>query len=443
MDIDLLLPPLPHWIVDVALIPPDATRPPTTSSKSFLVPIGLSNDSVKVMRVWLPDEPNPRSSQPGHELTQRKHIPETDQPDILAVTEEVLECQNIAKTARHTPAMTICWYHCTVRVMLYSMSMFCPTANSAVRIAAGTVFHDIFIWTCPLTADLSDGSEQRPSCSIAPEMKLVGHKGAILRLKWKPDGTALASVSEDRSFCVWQLPPINHKGSPLGRHGITGEASPSSFKQGCATLQPSLSVFGHNARVWDVRWGLETIITASEDCTCRVWGVADGQQLACLRGHTGHGVWRCALWGDVLLTAGADSSIKQYNLREWVDSTSFPVCEGGPGLKPLTPSKPFTESVGSAPCEKIVNCAEELAAFDDQGLDGDPGKPSHNRGCSENVRCVRLGLLWGCLYVATSRGRLFAVSTGAEGLSGGAALAYCARIDRTCGICQHGYCRAL
>ena len=52
----------------------------------------------------------------------------------------------------------------------------------------------------------------------------------------------------------------------------------------------------------------------------RAWRLADGQQLACLQGHRGRGIWRCSFHGpgSLLLTAGADASIKLWHMAAWL-----------------------------------------------------------------------------------------------------------------------------
>ena len=49
---------------------------------------------------------------------------------------------------------------------------------------------------------------------------------------------------------------------------------------------------------------------------CRLWRLSDGAELAVLRGHAGRGVWRVAVHGDRLATAGADASVKLWSLRD-------------------------------------------------------------------------------------------------------------------------------
>jgi len=56
------------------------------------------------------------------------------------------------------------------------------------------------------------------------------------------------------------------------------------------------------------------------EMVCRVWDMTNGKQLCSLQGHKGRGVWRCLLHPhqDLLITAGADSSIKLWRLADWL-----------------------------------------------------------------------------------------------------------------------------
>nr|CAD1829706.1 unnamed protein product [Ananas comosus var. bracteatus] len=76
-----------------------------------------------------------------------------------------------------------------------------------------------------------------------------------------------------------------------------------------------LSLFGHNARIWDCYISDSTVITAGEDCTCRVWGM-EGKQIMMFKEHIGRGIWRCSYdpSSSLLITAGFDSAIKVHQL---------------------------------------------------------------------------------------------------------------------------------
>ncbi|GBG78411.1 hypothetical protein CBR_g26439 [Chara braunii] len=83
-------------------------------------------------------------------------------------------------------------------------------------------------------------------------------------------------------------------------------------------------LYGHTARLWDAFVTPEVLVTASEDCSCRVWTV-NGDHLATIRGHIGRGIWRCIYdpHSKLLITAGADASIKLHSLARFVDR---PIC---------------------------------------------------------------------------------------------------------------------
>lgn len=78
----------------------------------------------------------------------------------------------------------------------------------------------------------------------------------------------------------------------------------------------NLTLFGHNARIWDCFISDSIVITAGEDCTCRVWGM-DGNQLMMFKEHIGRGIWRCEYdpSSSLLVTAGFDSAIKVHQLH--------------------------------------------------------------------------------------------------------------------------------
>ena len=80
-----------------------------------------------------------------------------------------------------------------------------------------------------------------------------------------PDGTKLATGSEDKTARIWS---------------VSG-ADPSAWTTG-ATLT------GHTNNVWSVAWSPDgtKVATGSEDKTARVWLLADGAHVRTLEGHT-------------------------------------------------------------------------------------------------------------------------------------------------------------
>ena len=80
-----------------------------------------------------------------------------------------------------------------------------------------------------------------------PEAQVVQN-----RVSWAPHGRTLASASDDRTVRVWALP----------------DEAPNAYEKP-VTLVAMRILYGHEARVWDVRFWGSLVISASEDCTCR------------------------------------------------------------------------------------------------------------------------------------------------------------------------------
>ncbi|XP_078169265.1 transducin family protein / WD-40 repeat family protein [Carex rostrata] len=165
------------------------------------------------------------------------------------------------------------------RCLLYSMRLHGDTIES-LSVASGTIYNQIIVWRL----------EPKELSAVHLDW-LIGHEGSIFRLAWSDDGTKIMSASDDRSARIWDL---------TGKTQNEGLTRPSE-----------LTLFGHHARIWDCYLSDSIIITAGEDCTCRLWG-ADGSQIMILKEHIGRGIWRCLYEPSLslIITAGFDSAIK-------------------------------------------------------------------------------------------------------------------------------------
>ncbi|KAL5060748.1 hypothetical protein RYX36_032352 [Vicia faba] len=240
-----------------------------------------------------------------------------------------------------------------------------------LRIASGTIFNEIVVWKVASQYDKSsttrEDHEHRGSNCSSPKdnlyeavhvCKLVGHEGSIFRIAWSCCGSKLLSVSDDRSARVWTIPI---------------EKEDSLYHDPIA-----LVLFGHNARVWDCCISDHFIVTVSEDCTCRIWGI-DGEQLQVIREHIGRGIWRCLYDPNLslLITAGFDSSIKVHRPHAFLSR----------GLAEAQLSHGRTEMFSIC----IPNGLEHIGLTDSK---------------SEYVRCLRFSSQ-DSLYVATNHGYLY------------------------------------
>ncbi|KAK3194383.1 hypothetical protein Dsin_025693 [Dipteronia sinensis] len=263
------------------------------------------------------------------------------------------------------------------KCLLYSMRLWGDNLE-ALRIASGTIYNEIIVWKVDSQygAPLLTGEEDHTNmCSSASEcvkvhhqqykvvnmFRLIGHEGSIFRIEWSSSGSKLVSVSDDRSARIWAVD--------------TEQRVSDSIEVVSSVL------YGHNARVWDCCLTDSIIITAGEDCTCRVWGT-DGKQLKMIKEHVGRGIWRCLYdpISSLLVTAGFDSAIKVHELCASLSRS----------LQAHPEAKEFNDRTEVFNV-KIPNLSEHTVFMDSK---------------SEYVRCLCFTRK-DSLYVATNHGYLY------------------------------------
>ncbi|XP_058076183.1 uncharacterized protein LOC131224801 isoform X2 [Magnolia sinica] len=279
---------------------------------------------------------------------------------------------------------------CPERCLLYSMRLWGDNVK-ALRVASGTIYNEVIVWKlvqqAQSSASLVKASndhgtscfEDRQLCDqqymAVPLSRLIGHEGSIFRIAWSSDGSKLMSVSDDRSARIWKVSAL----------------MTDSGEEACSfDVSISLTLFGHNARVWDCYISDSVIITAGEDCTCRVWGM-DGTQLMVIREHIGRGIWRCLYdpSSSLLITAGFDSAIKVHPLN--ASSLGKKIDCDGAVKEFMDRTEIFTIHMPSS--------SEQLGLMDSK---------------SEYVRCLRFAQD-DVLYVATNHGYLYHVKLSEPG----------------------------
>ncbi|KAL2935082.1 WD repeat-containing protein 6 [Bienertia sinuspersici] len=253
----------------------------------------------------------------------------------------------------------------------------------ALRIASGTIFNEIVVWKITRRHNTLTSAEQQPDIVRPLELlhpqdclyfeaeivsKLAGHQGSIFCLSWSNDGSKLVSVSDDRSARMWIA-----NAEMIMTDDLTKLLGPYS-------AGPVL--FGHGARVWDCCISDSFIVTAGEDCTCRVWGL-DGKELTVIKEHIGRGIWRCLYDPNtsLLVTAGFDSAIKAHCLYS-------------------SPSAISSESV------KLVE--ESKAELFRVCIPNSSGQSGLMDSKSEYVRCLKFARK-DMIYVATNHGYVYHV----------------------------------
>jgi small GTP-binding protein len=131
---------------------------------------------------------------------------------------------------------------------------------------------------------------------------LRGHTDEVNRITWSPDGSYLASPSEDKTIRLWDA----HNGACVRTlQGHTGHVSSVAWSpdgqrlassSGDNTIrlwQPAsgkhlLTLEGHTKPVWSVAWSPDgqRLASASDDMTIRLWEATSGKPLHTLEGHT-------------------------------------------------------------------------------------------------------------------------------------------------------------
>jgi serine/threonine protein kinase len=144
----------------------------------------------------------------------------------------------------------------------------------------------------------SSGNVETPAAKPEPQVTLgeptvqtlVGHSGDVFGVAWSPDGSWLASGSDDQTLRIW-------------------EAASGRLAQ---------TLTGHTDKIFAVAWSPDgkQIATGSFDKTIKIWDAQSGQEAKTLEGHTG-GVRSVAWSSDSsrLATAAQDLTIKIWDVH--------------------------------------------------------------------------------------------------------------------------------
>jgi WD40 repeat protein len=186
---------------------------------------------------------------------------------------------------------------CEETSVLYTLSFFVNKERNSLVCASGSIFNQILIW--------------EPLKSSQIKLRLIGHEGAIFRIKWSREGNELSSVSDDRTARIWK--------------DVIQFLSQDKFD---LEIRPWKTFYGHRARVWDcVFVSSSHLITSGEDSVIVIWDLVTGALVTSLYGHRGKNVWRLAVDPScsVLASGGGDSTIRLWDIQSLRSNRSLGV----------------------------------------------------------------------------------------------------------------------
>ena len=227
---------------------------------------------------------------------------------------------------------------------------FCPDGT---RLASASDDKSIRIWGVSTGAGIAT---------------LLGHEGRVWTAVYNPDGTRLASGAEDNTVRIWDAATgeelailrgheLAVRSAAFSRDGtrLASASDDQTVRLWDVTTGEELAVLrGHDKAIWSVAFNPDgsRLASASYDKTVRLWDAATGAEVSVLRGHEGD-IWSVAFSPDgVCLASGAvDKTVRLWDVMA---GKTLAVLRGHEGAVLSVSFSPDSARVASASFDKTV-----------------------------------------------------------------------------------------